>query len=56
MRAAEAGDYRGEEYLRPATVAEVIGSVLALPADATITDLTIRPSSQPGPSSPDAHG
>lgn len=53
VRAAEAGEYRGGDYLQPATVAGVIASVLALPAAATITDLTIRPASQPGPSSPD---
>ena len=36
------------DYLRPDTVAAVIASVLSLPADATITDLTVRPASQPG--------
>lgn len=55
VRAAEAGEYRGADYLRPETVADVIASVLELPAEATITDLTLRPSAQPGPSSPDAH-
>lgn len=55
VRSAEAGDYRAEHYLRPETVAAVIDSVLQLPADATITDLTLRPTSQPGPSSPDVH-
>lgn len=43
VRTAEAGDYRAEHYLRPETVAAVIDSVLQLPADATITDLTLRP-------------
>jgi NADP-dependent 3-hydroxy acid dehydrogenase YdfG len=56
VRAAEAGEYRGADYLRPETVADVIASVLQLPRDATITELTIRPSSQPGPSSPDLQG
>lgn len=55
VRTAEAGDYQAEHYLRPETVAAVIDSVLGLPPDATITDLTLRPVSQPGPSSPDVH-
>lgn len=55
VRAAEAGAYQRADYLRPETVADVIASVLELPHDATITDLTLRPSAQPGPSSPDAH-
>ncbi|MGI8666014.1 MAG: SDR family oxidoreductase [Jatrophihabitans sp.] len=55
VRAAEAGDYDEAAYLKPATVAGVIASVLSLPADATVTDVTVRPASQPGPSSPDAH-
>lgn len=45
VRAAEDGAYDESAYLVPATVAGVIASVLALPADATITDLTLRPSS-----------
>ncbi|HET6210586.1 MAG TPA: SDR family oxidoreductase [Jatrophihabitans sp.] len=55
VRSAEAGEYQQAHYLRPETVAAVIASVLSLPADATITDLTLRPTGQPGPSSPDAH-
>jgi NADP-dependent 3-hydroxy acid dehydrogenase YdfG len=55
VRTAEAGEYEQANYLRPDTVAAVIASVLSLPAEATITDLTLRPTSQPGPSSPDAH-
>ena len=55
VRTAEAGDYVEQHYLRPDTVAAVIASVLSLPTDATITDLTVRPAGQPGPSSPDAH-
>ncbi len=54
VRAAEGGEYRGADYLQPATVADVITTVLSLPREATITDVTVRPSSQPGPSSPDA--
>lgn len=55
VRQAEAGSYEETGYLLPATVAGVIASVLSLPADATITDLTVRPAAHPGPSSPDAH-
>lgn len=44
VRLAESGDYDPANYLRPETVAGVIASVLMLPADATITDLTLRPS------------
>ncbi|MEO6703299.1 MAG: SDR family oxidoreductase [Jatrophihabitantaceae bacterium] len=54
VRTAEAGSYDEAAYLKPSTVAGVIASVLSLPADATITDLTVRPAAQPGPSSPDA--
>jgi len=43
VRAAESGEYQAESYLRPETVAGVIATVLALPRDATITDLTLRP-------------
>ena len=55
VRAAEAGEYDESGYLRPDTVAQVLQTILALPADGVITDLTLRPASQPGPSSPDAH-
>lgn len=55
VRAAEAGAYDEAAYLRPDSVAGVIASVLDLPPDASITDLTLRPASHPGPSSPDAH-
>ena len=55
VRAAEAGDYDESAYLRPGTVADVIASMLALPADGVITDLTLRPSGVAGPASPDAH-
>jgi NAD(P)-dependent dehydrogenase (short-subunit alcohol dehydrogenase family) len=41
VRAAEAGE---NDYLRPETVAGVLASVLALPADGLICDLTLRPS------------
>jgi NAD(P)-dependent dehydrogenase (short-subunit alcohol dehydrogenase family) len=55
VRTAEAGDYRSADYLRPDTVAGVITSVLRLPADATVTELVVRPTGHPGPSSPDTH-
>ena len=55
VRAAESGGYEAADYLRPATVAGVIVSVLRLPPDATIVDLVVRPAGHPGPSSPDAH-
>jgi len=43
VRAAEAGEYDENDYLRPETVAGVLASVLALPADGLICDLTLRP-------------
>lgn len=55
VRAAESGEYDETAYLRPDTVAQVIQLILTLPADGVITDLTLRPSGLPGPSSPDAH-
>jgi NAD(P)-dependent dehydrogenase (short-subunit alcohol dehydrogenase family) len=55
VRAAESGDYDESAYLQPGTVADVIASMLALPADGVITDLTLWPSGIAGPPSPDAH-
>jgi NAD(P)-dependent dehydrogenase (short-subunit alcohol dehydrogenase family) len=55
VRAAEAGEYREADYLAPDTVAGVIETMLTLPADGVLTDVTLRPSGAPGPSSPDAH-
>ncbi|HEX8092273.1 SDR family oxidoreductase [Jatrophihabitans sp.] len=55
VRAAESGEYRESDYLQPATVAQVIELVLALPSDGVLTELTLRPAGLPGPSSPDAH-
>jgi NAD(P)-dependent dehydrogenase (short-subunit alcohol dehydrogenase family) len=55
VRAAEAGSYQPADYLRVGTVADVMVTVLLLPADATIPELVLRPAGQPGPSSPDAH-
>jgi len=55
VRQAEAGEYREADYLRPDTVAGVIELMLTLPSDGVLTDVTLRPSGAPGPSSPDAH-
>ena len=43
LRDAEQGSYDQDRYLSPATVAQAIADVLRLPADAVITDLTLRP-------------
>jgi NADP-dependent 3-hydroxy acid dehydrogenase YdfG len=45
VRDAEGGEYDSSAYLQPDTVAGVICSVLALPADGVITDVTLRPRS-----------
>jgi NADP-dependent 3-hydroxy acid dehydrogenase YdfG len=45
VRDAEAGSYDETDYLRPATVAGVIISVLTLPGDGVITDVTVHPAS-----------
>ncbi|MDQ1737508.1 MAG: hypothetical protein QOH56_3759 [Pseudonocardiales bacterium] len=55
VRRAEGGEYQEKAYLDPATVAGVICTVLALPADGVLTDVTLRPAAHPGgPPSPDA--
>jgi len=43
VRAAEAGEYDTSQYLAPSTVAGVLSTMLLLPADGVITDLTLRP-------------
>lgn len=43
VRSAEGGEYDEANYLRPKTVAAVIASVLSLPSDGVITDLSLRP-------------
>jgi NADP-dependent 3-hydroxy acid dehydrogenase YdfG len=43
VRQGEGGAYREEDYLRPETVASVICTVLSLPRDGVITDVTLRP-------------
>jgi NADP-dependent 3-hydroxy acid dehydrogenase YdfG len=45
VRSAEGGAYDASDYLEPATVAGVICSVLTLPEDGAITDVTLRPRS-----------
>jgi short-subunit dehydrogenase len=45
VRDAEGGEFEASAYLSAATVAGVICSVLALPADGVITDVTLRPRS-----------
>jgi NAD(P)-dependent dehydrogenase (short-subunit alcohol dehydrogenase family) len=55
VRAAEAGEYDESDYLQPATVAQAIELILALPPDGVITDLTLRPAGGLAPASPDAH-
>jgi NADP-dependent 3-hydroxy acid dehydrogenase YdfG len=45
VRDAEGGGYDPSAYLQPDTVAGVICSMLALPADGVITDVTLRPRS-----------
>jgi short-subunit dehydrogenase len=39
----EGGEYDGDQYLRPETVAEAVAYVLAAPRGAIIPDLTLRP-------------
>jgi NAD(P)-dependent dehydrogenase (short-subunit alcohol dehydrogenase family) len=43
VRSAEGGGYDQDDYLQPDTVAGVICSVLALPADGVITEVVLRP-------------
>jgi NADP-dependent 3-hydroxy acid dehydrogenase YdfG len=43
LRAAAAQEFNEGDYIRPATAAKVIVDVLKLPADAVITDVTLRP-------------
>jgi NADP-dependent 3-hydroxy acid dehydrogenase YdfG len=43
VRALEGAEYRAEDYLEVATVAEAVLTVLRLPPDGTIPDLTLRP-------------
>lgn len=43
VRRAENADYDERHYLQPSTVAGVICSVLALPPDGVITDVSLRP-------------
>jgi NAD(P)-dependent dehydrogenase (short-subunit alcohol dehydrogenase family) len=43
VRALEGAEYRSEDYLEVSTVAEAVLTVLRLPSDGTIPDLTLRP-------------
>ncbi len=43
LRAYEGGEYRAEDYLRPATVAKVIADALRLPRDGVLTDVAVTP-------------
>ncbi|HEX7658905.1 MAG TPA: SDR family oxidoreductase [Pseudonocardiaceae bacterium] len=43
VRAAEGGEYRPSDYLRPESVAEAVRFVVAEPADAHLPELVIRP-------------
>jgi NADP-dependent 3-hydroxy acid dehydrogenase YdfG len=43
LRAYEGGDYRAEDYLSPAVVAQVIVDSLRLPREATVSDVAIVP-------------
>jgi NADP-dependent 3-hydroxy acid dehydrogenase YdfG len=43
VRALEGAEYRAEDYLEVGTVADAVLTVLRLPPDGTITDLTLRP-------------
>ena len=43
VRSAENAEYDASAYLSPETVAGVICSVLMLPADGVVTDVTLRP-------------
>ena len=47
VRALEQADYRAADYLRPSTVADLIITVLMLPADGVIIDLSLRPRHPP---------
>ena len=47
VRALEQADYHAADYLRPGTVADLIITVLMLPADGVIIDLSLRPRHPP---------
>jgi NADP-dependent 3-hydroxy acid dehydrogenase YdfG len=44
IREHEGGEFEPERYLRPESVAESVATAVRAPADAHITDLTVRPS------------
>jgi NADP-dependent 3-hydroxy acid dehydrogenase YdfG len=43
VRAAEGGEYLPAEYMRPESVAETVRFAVAMPADAQVPDLVVRP-------------
>lgn len=43
VRAQEHAPYDEEAYIRPASVARAVAQVLAMPRDAVLTDVTVRP-------------
>lgn len=47
VRDLEGADYRPDDYLRPETIADLVVTMLQLPADGVILDLSIRPRRPP---------
>lgn len=43
LRAYEGGEYRAQDYVDPATLAQVIAGSLRLPADASVNDVAVMP-------------
>ena len=43
LRAFEGGEYRAEDYVQPATLAQVVAGALRLPADASMHDVAVMP-------------
>ncbi|PMC76827.1 MULTISPECIES: SDR family oxidoreductase [unclassified Brachybacterium] len=43
LRSFERGEYREDDYMKPATVAVTVGLALRLPPDASIDTLSVRP-------------
>lgn len=43
LRAFEGGEYRPEDYVQPATLAQVVAGALRLPADASMHDVAVMP-------------
>ncbi len=47
VHAQEGRDYDAADWIDPGTVADAVLHVLDLPADATLSDLTLRPTWRP---------